>query len=234
MIVEEEKKIRWSCCSGSEGWKQNQIKIGSAMGLFFPQRWSTLISRCWRSNDDKNVTTTPNCQNQMFRTRRLARGWTGSVNGWCWSIRTTRGPIRREIPGETIEFMMMIQNKNRMMIIIMIRFVTTITMPRPNTAVSHPDLATSIGASGTVSLLQVIVEDIFNVHCHHHHHYCYRHHHHHHHHHHDCHHPQFLTIIVLIIVEAPRRHHYLWFGSGLLPSKQVLMQWFFSLHFFHF
>ena len=80
--------------------------------------------------------------------------------------------------------MMMIQNKNR--IIIMIRFVTTITMPRPNTAVSHPDLATSIGASGTVSLLQVIVEDIFNVHCHHyHHHYCYRHHHHHHHY--DCH-----------------------------------------------
>jgi len=33
-------------------------------------------------------------------------------------------------------------------------FVTTITMPRPNTAVAHPDLATVIGASGTVSLLQ--------------------------------------------------------------------------------
>ena len=44
-----------------------------------------------------------------------------------------------------------------MIIILIIRFVTTITMPRPNTAVAHPDLATVIGASGTVSLLQVII-----------------------------------------------------------------------------
>ena len=35
------------------------------------------------------------------------------------------------------------------------RFVTTITMPRPNTAVDHPDLASVIGGSGTISLIQV-------------------------------------------------------------------------------
>lgn len=32
-------------------------------------------------------------------------------------------------------------------------FVTTITMPRPNTAVSHPDMASCLGAEGTVTAL---------------------------------------------------------------------------------